>query len=283
MRPIVTTGWLAEHLDDPDLRVLDCHTRSWPTDDGSGHRFEPGREHYDRGHVPGAVLADLPNDLSRRDADLPLTLPGEQQFAEAMGRYGVGEGTRVVLYDASIGLWAARVWWMLRAYGFEDAAVLDGGWYKWKSEGRPTSTEVPRPRPGRFVCRPRPELNASYAEVADAVDGDAVARVVGVLEPDRPAIPGTANVPAVSLVDPETNELLPREQLRGLFADAGLLDAKRVVTYCDAGALASLEALVLTSLGQTDVAVYDGSLAEWNQVRPDEPHGDEQHGDEPER
>jgi thiosulfate/3-mercaptopyruvate sulfurtransferase len=270
VRPIVDTDWLAENLQDPRLRVLDCHARSRPAEDGSGHVFESGRDHYERGHIPGAVFADLVNELSRRDTDLPLMLPGRDQFAEVMGGYGVGEGVRVVLYDASVGLWAARVWWMLRAYGFDAASVLDGGWFKWRKEGRPVSTEVPQPTRARFVARVQPQVNASRADVVKAIE-DPRARVVGALDPSPDSIALAASMPGASLINPETNALLPREQLRSLAAEAGLLDAGSVVTYCDAGAMASLDALVLTMLGHADVAVYDGSLAEWNR----EPRGPE--------
>lgn len=259
---VVATDWLEAHLQDPDLRILDCHARSRPSEDSAGHVFESGRDHYERGHVPGAVFSDVANELSSPNSDLPLMLPDSEQFSGAMGRYGVSDATRVVLYDASIGLWAARVWWMLRAYGFTAASILDGGWYKWKKEGRPVSTEVPTPERARFVARPQPHLNATRAEVAEAID-DPQVFVVGALDPAPDSIRNTSSLPGISLVDGETNALLPRERLQSLLSAAGLLDARRVITYCDAGAMASLDALVLTLLGHSDVAVYDGSLAEW--------------------
>jgi thiosulfate/3-mercaptopyruvate sulfurtransferase len=269
VRPIISTDWLEEHLRDADLRILDCHARSRPRADGRGHVFESGCDHYDRGHIPGAVFADLVGELSRHDTELPLMLPGPEQFAAAMGGYGVGDGVRVVLYDASIGLWAARVWWMLRAYGFTAASVLDGGWRKWRLEGRPVSMDVPAPAPARFVPRPQLGLNASRADVRSAL-ADPAARVVNALEPALDSIEGSGSLPGVALVDPETNAFLPRERLRELAEETGLLAARRVVTYCDAGALASLDALMLSLVGRTDVAVYDGSLAEWRaQARPD--------------
>lgn len=241
--------------------MLDCHARARPRA-GGGYDFEPGRDRYDRGHIPGAVFADVVGELSSQDADLPLMLPEPHALADAMGRYGVGEASRVVLYDASIGLWAARVWWVLRAYGFSDASVLDGGWRKWRAEGRPVSTDVPRPAPARFVPRRDPSVVATRAQVAAAAESGE-ARVLCALDEAPDAIPGSSSLPGSSLVDPATFAFLPRERLRELLGDAGALAAPRVVTYCDAGALASLDALVLTLLGQTEVAVYDGSLAEW--------------------
>ena len=264
---IVSTQWLDDQLGDPGLRVLDCHVH-WRPADGGGHVFEPGREHYARGHVPGAGFADLVEDLSRHDTDLPLMLPDAEEFARAMESYGVGEGTHVVLYDASVGLWAARVWWMLAAFGFSSASVLNGGWFKWKREGRRVSIDVPEPRPATFRAQPQPRLIASRSEVSTAIrDRDAC--VLGALDPRAGGIAGSRAVPGEALVDPQTNELLPRERLRELFRDAGVPAGGRVVTYCDAGAFASLDALVLTALGQTDVAVYDGSLAEWRRAADD--------------
>jgi thiosulfate/3-mercaptopyruvate sulfurtransferase len=258
---IVSTQWLHDQLGDPRLRLLDCHV-NWQPAEGGGHMFEPGREHYARGHIPGAAFADLVNDLSRRNSDLPLMLPNVEDFARAMESYGVGEGTHVVLYDASVGLWAARVWWMLAAFGFTAASVLDGGWFKWKREGRPIDTNVPAPRRATFRARPQPQLIASRSEVSNAIRDRDVC-VLSALDTGAGGIAGSRTVPGQTLVDPRTNELLPRERLRELLRDAEVPTTGRVITYCDAGAFASLDALVLKALGQTDVAVYDGSLAEW--------------------
>ncbi|MDZ7727505.1 MAG: sulfurtransferase [Dehalococcoidia bacterium] len=271
--PLVDTAWLETHLDDADLRILDCTVFLRPRQEG-GFSVESGREHWSQGHIPGAVHADLKHELSDPNTRLRFMLPSAAQFADAMSRYGVGEGTRVVLYDAASNMWAARVWWMLRVFGFDDAAVLDGGWKKWKAEGRPISTEVPEPAPANFVPRPREGLMATKDDVLEAMEQRRAACIIDALAEDqhqgrvntygrRGHIPGSANIPAMQIVDPETNAYLPIEQLREKFQAAGALDSQRVITYCGGGIAASSDAFVLTMLGHPDVAVYDASLSEW--------------------
>jgi thiosulfate/3-mercaptopyruvate sulfurtransferase len=191
-----------------------------------------------------------------------------------MSRYGVGEGVRVVLYDRFVNMWAARVWWMLRVFGFDGAAVLNGGWKKWTREGRPVATDDGTCPSREFTARPRPELVANRGSVLAALGEDGACvlnalteeqhRGTGGVSYGRPGrIAGTGNVPARDLVDPETHAYLPDDALRAKFAAAGALDAKRVVTYCGGGIAASSDALALALLGRADVAVYDASLSEW--------------------
>ena len=201
-------------------------------------------------------------------------MPPADQFAEAMSWYGVGPNTRVVLYDSEIGSWAARVWWMLRAFGFDDASVLNGGLHKWKLEGRPVSTELPQYPAAVFMPGTRPEFIADKDEVLEATDRGATCilnalseeqhRGTGGVNYGRPGrIPSSVNVPAGDVVDPDTNAYLPAETLRQRFADVGSISAGRVITYCGGGIAASNDAFVLTLLGHDNVAVYDGSMSEW--------------------
>jgi thiosulfate/3-mercaptopyruvate sulfurtransferase len=270
---LVETGWLAEHLDDPAVRVIECTVYLLPADVPGGYRVESGRAKWAEGHIPGAGFADLQGDLSDRSSALRFMMPPTAQFAEAMGRHGVGDGVRVVLYDRFVNMWAARVWWMLRAFGFDDAAVLNGGWRKWTREGRPVATDDGvRPR-RQFAARPRPALIADKAGVLAALGEDRACVLNALTEEQhqgggvtygRPGrIAGSANVPARELVDPETHAYLPVDVLRAKFAAAGALDARRVITYCGGGIAASSDAFVLTLLGREDVAVYDASLSEW--------------------
>lgn len=284
-RYLVETDWLAAHLDDPDLRILDCTVFLRPPAGESAPRAswttESGRAAWEAGHIPGAGFADLIHDLSDRQSALPFMMPPAAQFAAAMARHGVGEGTHVVLYDAAANMWAARVWWMLRAFGFDHTAVLNGGWRRWTTEGRPVSTDPPAPArvgqpggPPRLAPRPRPELIADKAEVLAAI-GRGETCIVNALggrlhrgEGDSPygrpgRIAGSVNVPAGLMVDAETHAYLPAEQVRAAFAGAGVLDRERVITYCGGGIAASSDALLLTLLGVPNVAVYDGSLSEW--------------------
>jgi thiosulfate/3-mercaptopyruvate sulfurtransferase len=271
--PLVETDWLAPRLDDPGLRVLECTVFLHP-DAPHGYRAESGRATWAAGHIPGSGFADLTDDLCDRTSRLRFMLPPPAQFADAMSRLGVGDGVRAVLYDRAHNMWAARVWWMLRAFGFDDAAVLNGGWRKWTIEGRPVST-APRPRaPARFIARPRPELFTDRTGVLARL-GDPSTCVLNALTEEqhrgsggvtygRPGrIAGSVNVPARSLVDPGTHAYLDAETLRGKFAAVGALDAGRVITYCGGGIAASSAAFILTLLGQGHVAVYDASLSEW--------------------
>ena len=154
MDSLVDAEWLAAHLDDPDLVVLDC---SVVIDFGpAGTTTSSGRGPFDDGHIPGAAFADLIDDLSDTDQPIGFAVPAPEAFCAAMGRLGVGDGSRVVLDDTSGSMWAARVWWMLRWVGFDAAAVLDGGLVAWTAAGRALSRDLPvisssvlSPLPGR--------------------------------------------------------------------------------------------------------------------------------------
>jgi len=271
---LVETEWLAQHLQDPAVRILECTVYLHPADVPGGYRVETGRARWTQGHIPGAGFADLHEELSDTTSSLRFMLPPAAQFAEAMSRYGVGPGVRVVLYDRFVNMWAARVWWMLRAFGFDNAAVLNGGWKKWTLEGRPVATDDGAAPRRSFAAHPRPDLVADKAGVLAAL-GEERACVLNALTEEqhrgtggasygRPGrIAGTTNVPARGLVDPETHAYLPDELLRQQFAAAGALDARRVVTYCGGGIAASSDAFALALLGRDDVAVYDASLSEW--------------------
>lgn len=272
---LVETGWLAEHLSDPGLRVLETTVYLHP--DPSllgGFRVESGRGKWAEGHIPGAGFVDLQEELSDKSSTLRFTMPSAAQFSEVMERAGVGDGVRVILYDRNVNMWAARIWWMLRAFGFDNAAVLNGGYKKWTVEGRPVATDPGTAPPRRFTTKPRPELIADKAAVLEGV-GDRATCLLNALTEEqhqgtggttygRPGrIAGSTNVAARDLVDPKTHAYLPAEVLRAKFAAAGALAAGRVITYCGAGIAASSDAFVLTLLGQDDVSIYDASLSEW--------------------
>ncbi|HEX5814874.1 MAG TPA: sulfurtransferase [Methylomirabilota bacterium] len=271
---LVETDWLAARLDDPALRILECTAILHALPDG-GYRAESGRATWEAGHIPGSGFADLTGELSDQSSPLRFMMPPPAQLASAMAGLGVGDGTRVVLYDRAVNMWAARVWWMLRAVGFDQAAVLNGGWRKWTLEGRPVSTAPCAYPPGRFVPRPRPALFADKTAVLAGV-GDTATCVLNALTDEqhrgtggvtygRPGrIAGSANVPARSLVDSKTHAYLSPDALRKQFEATGVLRAGRVITYCGGGIAASSDAFVLTAiLGHDHVAVYDASLSEW--------------------
>jgi thiosulfate/3-mercaptopyruvate sulfurtransferase len=265
---LVTTQWLSEHLDDPDLVVLDC-TVLVELDEDGGFRTVSGRADYEGGHIPSAGFADLMGDLSDGDSPYKFALPTPEKFSDVMGALGVGDDSRVVLYDGSGSGWAARVWWMLRWVGFDRAALLDGGFRAWLAEGRLLSTE-PADRPAKQLTpAPRPELIADRDEVLAAIDNDAVWIIDALPESsyrgemsmyERPGhIPGATNTPSFALLD-ESGRYRPLDEL------AAMLDGDRnvrAITYCGGGIAASSDAFIMTRLGFTDVAVYIASLQEW--------------------
>jgi thiosulfate/3-mercaptopyruvate sulfurtransferase len=271
MPKLVETGWLADRLAEPDLRIFDCTVR---LEQGPGGvKLTGGKEEWARAHIPGSGFMDLLADLSDRTSRFNAMLPPAAQFAEVMSRAGVGPATRVVLYDRAGAMWAARIWWMLRCFGFDSAGVLNGGFGKWAAEGRPVSDAPPAYPEARFVARPRPGLMADKAEVLEALGKDEVL-LVNALSPQvfsgaaapygrAGRIPGSVNVPAMSLLDPDTGAYRPPDALRHAFDRVGALGDKRVIAYCGGGIAACSDALALTLLGAEDVAVYDGSLSEW--------------------
>ena len=268
MDTLVTTQWLSEHLDDPDLVVLDCSVRVEQSEDG-GVEVLSGLADYESGHIPSAGFADLMGDL--RDSESPhnFALPTPERFAEVMGALGVGDETRVVLYDGSNSAWAARVWWMLRWVGFDRAALLDGGLGAWTAEDRPLSIEAASQPLRQLTPALRPELISDRDEVLAAIENDSVHVIDAMPAPhyqgemvmyDRPGhIVGASNVPITGLLD-ESGHFRPLDELAAMHH--GDLDA-RAITYCGGGIAASSNAFVMTRLGYTDVAVYIASLQEW--------------------
>ena len=271
--PLVETDWLSTRLEDTSIRILECTSYNLPVDP-FGYRAESGRAKWREGHIPCSGFADLTEELCDSKSEFRFMLPSPVQFSEAMSRLGVGEGIHVVLYDRSMNMWASRVWWMLRAFGFDDASVLNGGWRKWRHEGRPVSSEEPSFERRQFVARPRLGLFTDKCGVLAALDEPSTCvlnalteeqyRGTGGVHYGRPGrIPGSVNVAAQSLVDPKTHAFLDAESLKAKFDSAGALDADRVVTYCGGGIAASSAAFVLTLLGHERVTVYDASMSEW--------------------
>lgn len=272
MDSLVDVAWLREHQHDPDLRILEC-TVAFEIEEGGGLRFFSGREDWERGHIPGSDFADLMGALSDPNSEHLFTLPSAGDFGAAMEALGIGEGTRVVLYDRTFTMWATRVWWMLRAVGFDDAAVLDGGLTAWNNAGAPLSAEAAPTRPAKLPLAPRPALFAAKQGVKRAVDDNA-ACLIDALTPEmfrgditpysRPGhIAGALNVPALAIVDPDTRRFLDEDALRAHFG-AALDRGQPIITYCGGGIAATSDAFVLHRLGCENVSVYDGSLSEWS-------------------
>jgi thiosulfate/3-mercaptopyruvate sulfurtransferase len=273
-KAIIGTAELATALGDPTLRVFDCTT--WlHYEEGTGrpYRVEAARADYDRGHIPGSGFLDLQGELSDTAAPTNFMMPTPDELAARFAARGIGEGTRVVLYSRRSLQWATRIWWMLRAIGFDDAAILDGGFDKWAAEGRPLETAETRFPPAQLVARPRPGLFVGKAAMQAAI-GDAGACSINALSPElhrgdtarygRPGrIPGSVNVPAAALLDPATLTLRPPAAVAASFAAVGADPGKRMLIYCGGGIAATLDAFLLHQLGYRDIAVYDASMSEW--------------------
>ena len=261
MDTLVSAEWLSQNLDDPDLVVLDATVLIEQNEDGS-FRAVSGRDSYETGHIPTAGFADLMVDLSDSDSPLQYAVPEPEQFAAAMNALGVNDHSKVVLYDSYNSAWAARVWWMLRWIGFDQAALLDGGLDAWTAAGGALSTESAERTPEDLTIALRPELIADRDEVLASIEDDDV-ELIDALPPavyrgevtmyDRPGhIPGAANVSIYSLVD-DAGHYRPKDELATLFEGD---HETRTINYCGGGIAASSTAFTMTRLGYTDVAVY---------------------------
>jgi len=268
---LVETEWLEEHIDDPNIRILECTTFVRASEDG--YRMESGLEEWKKGHIPGSVFADLSTDLSDQASLVQFMIPSTDAFAQAMSRLGVQDGTFVVLYDSFINIWAARLWWMMRSFGFESAAILNGGWKKWKREKRPVSTDDAEYSKGDHTAHPQGGLIATKEDVLKAINDpdtiliDALTRqeYAGELAVYGRAghIPTSVNVPAIELVDRRTRSYLPVEKLEEIFEPILKANPSGIITYCGGGAAGSSVAFALKLLGVENVSVYDGALIEW--------------------
>ena len=271
--PLVSTQWLADHLGAEKLVVVDAtvFVAELP---GGRPGYVSGHERYIvEGYLPGAVFADLIDEFSDPEGRYPFTRPDADRLATAAGALGIDNETTVVVYDAAVGQWASRVWWLFRAAGYDDVAVLDGGLAKWRTEERQTDVGHVASATTTFAVLERPDLWVDKSCVERVVAGDESAALVCAVPPaefsgqagHRPRlghIPGSTSAPAGRLVDRGTNTLLDEQALRATFAP--VLEADRVVSYCAGGIAAASDALALTLLGHRNVAIYDGSLNEWS-------------------
>src|SRR5918993_1099941 len=272
--PLVSTEWLAQHLGDERLVVVDASGLGITPP--AGARWLSGLDEYlIGGHVPGAVFADLLEEFSDPEGRFAFTRPALDRLVRAARDLGIDDGVAVGVYDSSIGHWAARLWWLLAAGGFEPVAVLDGGLARWQAEGRALDTgfEVPR-EAGQLTLGQVDGFWAEIDEVRRIVDGASDAALVCALSPGdfrgetgtrerRGHIPRSVNVPVGSLVDRETRTHLHGSALHERVAPATTAGASRIVVYCGGGIAAAGTGLALRRAGHTDVAVYDGSLDEW--------------------
>ena len=266
-RTLVSTEWLASHLKDPDLRVLDA---SWYLPDmGRNARAE-----YDAAHIPGARYFDI-DEISDHRSDLPHMVPPVEKFMSRMRAMGVGDGHQVVVYDGAGLFSAARVWWLFRLMGKTDVAVLDGGFPKWQAEGRPVEDLPPVIRDRHMTVTRQNHMVKDVTQVARAsklgdhaiIDARAAARFRGEAPEPREGlrsghIPGARNVPYNTVLNAD-GTMKDAAALKAVFEAAGVDLSKPAITTCGSGVTAAVLALALERMGKTDHAVYDGSWSEW--------------------
>ena len=266
---LVSTEWLAAHLDDPNLKILDCtwHHVSTNLD---------GRTQYRGRHLPGSVHFDI-DHIADRSNPLPHMLPTPEDFAKKVGLLGIGDGDRVVVYDRLCGgSAAARAWWMFRVFGHDRVTLLDGGFGKWTKEKCPTEMSPVRPEPKSLsvsfnaaLVRGLSEMNANLATGAEQViDARGPGKFDGTQQDVFPFkklghIPNARNVPWGDLIDPESGAFLASDALAARFAAAGIDLSRPIATTCASGITSCMVALALYLLGHKTAAVYDGSWAEW--------------------
>lgn len=266
-KTLVSTEWLAKHLKDPDMRILDAS--SYLPDSGRDALAE-----YHAAHIPGARFFDI-DEISDARSDLPHMAPPSEKFMSRMRAMGVGDGHQVVVYDCAGIMSAPRVWWLFRLMGQENVAVLDGGLPKWVAEDRPTEDMPPIARDRHMTVRVQNKLVRDVTQVAQAsklgdpqiVDARSAERFRGEAPEPREGlrpghIPGSRNVPFGDLLNADQTLKSP-DETRAVFEAAGVDLAKPVITTCGSGITAAVLSLALERLGHNDWSLYDGSWAEW--------------------
>jgi thiosulfate/3-mercaptopyruvate sulfurtransferase len=264
---LVSTQWLAEHRDAPDVKVADA-TWFLPTLE------RDARAEYAQAHIPGAVYFDI-DDIADDQSALPHMLPSPVKFSSRMRKLGLGDGTRIVVYDNNRYSASARAWWMLRLFGHPDVAVLDGGLAKWRAEGRPVDDHPVVPREAHFTARQNNLMVRELEQIRSnlvgrreqVIDARPAGRFAGTEPEPRPGlrgghIPQSLNLPHLDLIAAD-GTLLPAAELSRRFAVLGIDQRRPIVTTCGSGVTACTVALALHQLGAPDVAVYDGSWSEW--------------------
>jgi thiosulfate/3-mercaptopyruvate sulfurtransferase len=274
---LISTAELAKMLGRPNLRVFDCTTtlEYLPPGSEAPYNVVPGWKTFEAGHIPGADFLDLQGEFSDSSTKLRFMMPDAKQLETAFGRHGIETDSFVVLYSIGTMMWATRFWWMLQSLGFDNVAVLDGGWDKWKAEGHafesgtakgyPPATFTAKSRSGYFVDRN--DVLAASGQRDTVVVNALNEQLHKGLEPSRYGrpghIPGSCNVSAATLVDSTTKAFVPLADAEQKFAAQGFSRDKRVVAYCGGGISATIDLFMLHRLGYDKLTLYDGSMGEW--------------------
>jgi len=271
---LIETDALEAELGAEDLRIIDCNVVMRPKE-GGGYEIKSGREDYEAAHIPGAVFLDLLTELSDDHPTLRFMMPSADQFAEVVGKAGIGNGHRVVVYSRGANFWATRLFLMFRAFGFDNCRVLNGAWDKWAAEQRPTTSDAPNFGSAEFTASLKPGQIIGKDEVLAAVERKDTC-LINALTPEvysgenfnaaygRPGhIAGSVNLYAYDLIDKADNTFVDAATMNEKFSAIGAFEKDKVITYCGGGISATTDSFALLLLGHEDVALYDGSMTEW--------------------
>jgi thiosulfate/3-mercaptopyruvate sulfurtransferase len=281
---LVETTWLAKHLQDPDLRIVDMrgYVRTVEHDGVQEAHYAGAREEYEQSHIPGAVYIDWTSDIVDLDDAIKAQIAPAERFAQMMGRVGIGDQHLVVAYDAHpASQFATRLWWALKYYGHDQVVVLNGGLPKWQRENLPLNDTIPMYPHATFSPVVQPELRATAEDVLKLLDQRDVALVDArdrgqfagaiVRRPGRAGhIPGALNIPREEIMDPTTGTFRSNEELAQVFSNANVLPQQHIVAYCNGGVAATSVLFSLAMLGYPSLTNYDGSWNEWG-IRQDLP------------
>ncbi len=279
---LVETTWLAEHLHNPEIRIVDMrgYVRTVPRAGVEGLQdasYVGAREEYEQSHIPGALYLDWTQDIVDPDDEVEAQIAPPDRFAAVLGRLGIGDQHLVVAYDAHpASQFATRLWWAMNYYGHTRVVVLNGGLPKWQREQRPLDNSIPAYPPVTFTPRVQPQLRATAEDVLatlgksgvtllDARDSGQYTGKIARGEGRRGHIPGAINLPREELIDPNTGTFRSNEALRQAFEDAQISADQHVIAYCNGGVAATTVLFSLAMLGYPHLTNYDGSWNEWGQ------------------
>ena len=274
---LVETSWLANHLNDPHIRIVDMrgYVRTVEHDGVQDALYIGARDEYEREHIPGALYIDWSSDIIDPDDSIEAQIAPPDRFAQLMEQLGIGDQHLVVAYDAHpASQFATRLWWALNYYGHDQVVVLNGGLPKWQRENRPIVDTTPTFPPATFTPKVQPQLRATAQDIL-AMLGQRNVTLIDAREPGqyngtlvrghgRPGhIPGALNVPREELIDPSTGTFRSNDELNQVFSSAGVTPQEHVVAYCNGGVAATTILFSLAMLGYSKLTNYDGSWNEW--------------------
>ena len=274
-KTFVSADWLQEHMDDPDIAILDVRAGFRPQPPGPSDFFSM-RVQYDEAHIPGAHYLHMVEDLSDPDGSFPFAALAPQKLHRLLGEMGISNDQTLVIYGGDAHPVTHRCWWVLRQAGAKDVRLLDSTYDRWVQAGRPTTNLVPNRQPQTFQATALPGWIANKEVVAAAIDNPKVGLINALSEEQfegkgqyygRPGrLPGSISVPAAAVIDPGTGSLREPSELAQILHNSGAGDFDQLITYCGGGIAASTAFLALDIVGYNNVALYDGSLMEWNQA-----------------